>query len=74
MIECFLLAGAFWLKGFDAKGEEFLIRADKIQMVSPAYEGLTKTGGTSILLTGESVSAQDSVGEVLIALQNCPDR
>ncbi|WP_039526880.1 hypothetical protein [Ruegeria sp. ANG-S4] len=74
MIECVFLAGAFWLKGFDVGSNEFLIRADKIQVVSPRYDGNTKTSNASIDLVGKSIAAQDSVGEVLIALENCKER
>lgn len=73
MIECVFLAGAFWLKGFLFNSDEFLIRVDRIQMVSPDYDGLTKTGGTTIKLVGENVSVQDSVGEVMTALADCAE-
>lgn len=74
MIECVFLAGAFWLQGFLFNGDEFLIRVDKIQFVSPGYEGLTKTGRATIYMAGESLSVQDSVGEVLTALAGCDER
>ena len=74
MIECVFLAGTFWLKGFLFNSDEFLIRVDKIQMVSPDYEGLTRTGGTTIKLVGEDLSVQDSVGEVMAALGDCNER
>ncbi len=74
MIECVFLAGAFWLQGFQLNGDEFVIRVDKIQFVSPGYEGLTKTGRATIYMAEESLSVQDSVGEVMSALGDCSER